>query len=117
MLLSNTSDICFQIINESKTEAQPDGSASTAWENLKNKYQPDTGASKMTLLQKFNVLKMTNDSHDPEQFITDLEIIRGKLRTMNIELTCVELIMKIIYNLPEKRYENISDHLLIRSKD
>ena len=74
--MSMEDDTCFGLVEEACTDDLPEGDAYLAWTNLKNKFEPKTGATKVLLKQQFNNCRLEDASKDPDQWISTLERLR-----------------------------------------
>ena len=106
LILSCQEDISFGIIDESVTVAFPDGDARVAWKNLKDRYEPNTGAAKVQAKQEFQQLKLASSDDDPDPWLTNLELKRRRLKTLGTNIEDDDMILHILNNLP-KEYETV----------
>ena len=74
------------------------------------------GASKIRLWKKLSKSELDNVTRDPEDWITELELLRGDLRKLGVIIDDVEITTHILSNLIEK-YENIVENLEDESDD
>ena len=105
LMLACVDDISFGIVEMSVTVEQPEGDARLAWKRLYDKYEPSTGASKIELKAEFAQLKLECVADDPDEWVTKLERIRHRLRTMKSIISEEDLLIHILNNLP-KEYES-----------
>ena len=57
------------------------GDAKLAWNELRLRFEPDTGTELVRLMREYNPLQMkTND--DPDEYLTKLENCRSKLKKL-----------------------------------
>ena len=106
LILSCQEDIAFGIVDESVSETFPDGDARVAWTNLKNRFEPNTGAAKVQLKQEFHQLKLASADEDPDPWLTNLELKRRRLKTLGATIEDDDMILHILNNLP-KEYETV----------
>jgi len=106
LILSCQEDIAFGIVDESESETFPDGDARVAWTNLKNRFEPNTGAAKVQLKQEFHQLKLASADEDPDPWLTNLELKRRRLKTLGATIEDDDMILHILNNLP-KEYETV----------
>ena len=60
----------------------------------------------MQLRYEFHQLKMEDDTDDPDDWITKLEIIHRKLTKMGVKTSEDDVILQVLQNLP-KQYETV----------
>ena len=60
-----------------------------------------TGASKKRLQKKLSKCKLDDVTRDPEDWITELESLRVKIRKLGVIIDDTEIITHIMPNLPE----------------
>ena len=106
LILSCQEDISFGIIDESVSDSFPDGDARLAWKNLRDRFEPNTGAAKVQLKQEFHQLKLSNGEEDPDPWLTSLELKRRRLRTLGATMEDDDMILHILNSLP-KEYETV----------
>ena len=86
-LVSEQDDtVYFQIVEESATKELPNGCALRKWENFNKKFQPMTGVSKTIIQKKFAKCDLDDVTWDPEDWITELELLRGNLKNWELLL-------------------------------
>lgn len=98
LMLASEDEIVFGIIDEAG------GDPAVAWKNLEEKFEPKTGASKVQLKLEFQQSKL-NIEDDPDEWMTNLELLRRKLKVLQVEIDDEDMILHILNNLP-KEYEN-----------
>ena len=102
LILSNTNKVAFNIINKAIRTDLPGVDASLAWKRLSAKYNKKSSAVVVGLSNKFNEEKLTSLSIDPEDWIVELEILQARIGDMNYPITEKNLMVHIMYNLPEE---------------
>jgi gag-polypeptide of LTR copia-type/Zinc knuckle len=105
LLVSCESDLCFAIIENSKSERFPDGDAALAWLNLTEKFEPKTKMNIIKLKKEFMECKLTSFNKDPDKWLINLENLKWKLKGMGHEVSDKDMMVHIFHNLP-KEYEN-----------
>ena len=80
LLMAMQENIGFSIVRESKTGKVKEGDAKLAWLNLKKRYQPNTNANRVKLMQEFQRSKLSNIKTDPIEWVTSLELKRDRLK-------------------------------------
>jgi len=106
LILSCQEEISFGIIDESISDAFPDGDARVAWKNLCDKYEPSTGAAKVQAKQEFHQLKLASADEDPDTWLVSLELKRRRLKTLGTTIEDDDMILHILNNLP-REYETV----------
>ena len=86
--------VAFNIVRGCKSKDYPDGNATTAWEKLKNKYEPTSASSMVTLDNQFKSSSLKK-GEDPKVWITQLEDITVRLKEIGLEI----LEKQFIYNM------------------
>ena len=66
------------------TKELPNGSALTAWEILNKNFQLIIEASKTILRNKFAISELDGVTRDPEDWITEIELLRGNVRKLGV---------------------------------
>jgi gag-polypeptide of LTR copia-type len=69
------------LVKGCKSKDYPDGNAATAWERLKNKFEPISAPSMVKLEKQFRGLALKK-GQDPEVWITELEDLYVRLEDM-----------------------------------
>ena len=110
MLLDMSDDISFGLVDESTTSLCPDGDAFLAWTKLQQKYESQTSASRVKLMNQFTNNKLKKLSKDPDEWIAELELTRSRLKKMGTEIDESYLMMHVLNNMPSS-YDNIIDTL------
>ena len=90
--------IAFNIVKGCKTKDYPDGNAASAWEKLKNKYEPVSAPSMVKLDKQFRELTLKK-GQDPEVWITELEDIRVRLDDMGSSIPENQFMIHVLNNL------------------
>jgi hypothetical protein len=98
--------VSFGIVDSSQINEQGNGDAKTAWTRLCERLQPKTSATKIQLKSQFNRNKLKSVDQDPEEWITELELIRQRLKEMNSHMDEDDFLMHILNNLTEE-YESV----------
>ena len=83
---------------DGKTKDYPDGNAASAWEKLKNKYEPVSAPSIVKLDRQFRELTLKK-GQDPEVWITELEDIRVRLDDMGSSIPENQFMIHVLNNL------------------
>ena len=109
LLFSCRDNVTFGIIDEATSKMFPEGDARVAWQNLKDKYEPDTGTAKVQLRLEFQQTSLGEDE-DPDEWITKLELIRRRLKNLKVIIGDEEFILHILNNLPPA-YESTTELL------
>ena len=101
----------FRIIYNSKTSNLPSGSASLAWERLKAKFEPKTGATLTQLKREFTNSKLQK-GESPDEWVEKLETIRTTIEQImgKPHIDDDDMMLHIINNIPED-YDIIVDRV------
>ena len=110
LLLSFSDLVNFNLVDKACTDNLPEGNARLAWENLLNKHEPSSAATKVSLKMELNQSKLVDVKKDPDEWITGLEIIQIKLGKLKVQVSDEDLIIHIINNLPDA-YKAVCDSL------
>jgi hypothetical protein len=76
LMMACEDDVCFDLVDNSRSEEFPDGDANLAWVELKAKFEPSTTMSLIALKKEFTLCCLTDSSLDPDIWIRELERIR-----------------------------------------
>jgi gag-polypeptide of LTR copia-type/Zinc knuckle len=90
--------IAFNLVQGCKSKDYPDGNAATAWERLKNKYEPISAPSMVKLEKQFRGLALKK-GQDPEVWITELEDLRMRLEDMGSSISDNQFMIHMLNNL------------------
>jgi gag-polypeptide of LTR copia-type len=90
--------IAFNIVKRCKTKDYPDGNSASAWEKLKNKYEPFSVPSKVKLDKQSRELTLKN-GQDLEVWITDLEDICVRHDGMGSSIPENQFMIHVLKNL------------------
>jgi len=104
LLIACECNVCFGIVNSSRSKQLPEGDARLAWMNLTAKFEPTTKGNLIQMKRDFIENKLSSISQDPDQWIQSLEIMRRKLQILGHNVTDMDLIIHILHNLP-REYE------------
>ena len=74
--------MAFQIVKNCMSSEYTNGNCADAWRRLCKKYEPDSAPSMLRLKKQFNMSKLSN-GEDPDEWITFLKDIKGRLEDMN----------------------------------
>ena len=91
----------------------PSGSASLAWDRLKTRFEPKTGATLTQLKKEFTSSKLQR-GESPDEWIERLETIRNTIEQIlgRQHIDNTEMMLHIINNLPED-YEIIINRVTV----
>jgi gag-polypeptide of LTR copia-type len=95
---TSSSKTAFNLVKGCKTKDYPDGNAASAWEMLKNKYEPVSAPTLVELEKQFRELSLKK-GQDPETWITELENLRVRLETMESSISENQFMFHILNNL------------------
>ena len=106
LLMAISDEICFGIVDEAKTDKLPGGDLDKAWKGLTDLFEPSTNATKVMLKKQFHGHKLSDAGRDPDAWITELELLRQRMKKMKIEISDEDLVIHILNNLP-KEYDTL----------
>ena len=95
---TSSGKIAFNLVKGCKSKDYVDGNAATAWERLKNKYEPISAPSMVKLEKQFRDLSLKKNQ-DPEVWITELEDLRVRLEEMGSNISDDQFMIHILNNL------------------
>ena len=114
LLLSMTEDVSFGLVDESASTTYPEGDARTAWGKLMQRYESQSNASRVKLMGQFSGSRLKKNKDDPDTWISELELMRIRLKKMGTPIDDEYLMMHIMNNLPsayDSLIENLEDRL------
>jgi len=92
--------IAFQIVKGCKSTDFPDGNASIAWTRLKAKYASTTAPSLLKQKREYDLSRI-KPGQDPDEWITNLEEQRARLKEMNFNITDEDFEIHVLNNLSD----------------
>jgi gag-polypeptide of LTR copia-type len=95
---TSSGKIAFNIVKGCKSKDYPDGNAASAWEKLKNKFEPISAPSMVKLDKQFRDSSLKK-GQDPEVWITDLEDIWVRLDDIGSSISENQFMIHILNNL------------------
>ena len=114
LLLAMTEDVSFGLVDEATSTTYPEGDARTAWGKLMQRYESQTNASRVKLMGQFTSSKLRKNTQDPDPWISELELMRIRLKKMGSDIDDEYLMMHVMNNLPsayDGLIENLEDRL------
>ena len=106
LILIQEDTVSFRTIEEAKTKANKYGNARQSWMNILGKFEPTIVSSKTRLCNKCSKWELDDITRNPKEFITNLRVLRGDLRKLDVQIDDSEVMTHILSNLPEE-YQNI----------
>ena len=73
-----------------------------AWTKLDKKYESQSATSKVQLVKKFNSSVLDDLDKDPDDWISELEVTRARLKKMSYVIEEKSLLIHVMNNLPEE---------------
>jgi gag-polypeptide of LTR copia-type len=110
LMMACEDNVCFDLVENSRTKELPDGDARLAWVELSAKFEPSTTMSLIALKREFTLCCLVDSGSDPDIWIRELERIRRRLVSLGHLIHDVDLTIHILNNLP-KDYENLIENL------
>jgi gag-polypeptide of LTR copia-type len=95
---ASNDSIAVNIVKGCKTKYYPDGNAASAWEKLKNKYEPVSAPSMVKLDKQFRKLTL-NKGQDPKVWIIELEDTCVKFDDIGSSIPENQFMIHILNNL------------------
>jgi gag-polypeptide of LTR copia-type len=87
------------IVRGCKSKDYPERNATSAWEKLKNKYEPTSALSMVKLHKQFRESSLKK-GEDPEVWVTQLEDISVRIEEMGLEILEKQFMIHVLNNLP-----------------
>ena len=81
-----TDEVHFGLVNKSTTSVCPDDNAGKEWKKLLKLFESQTVASKVKIMGLLNSSKLAKSSKDPDEWISELEMLRERLRNIGTEI-------------------------------
>lgn len=106
LLMAMSEEVSFSIVDEAKTEELPGGDLAKAWKGLMDTFEPSTASTKVILKKQFYASKLSDAEKDPEEWITELELLRQRLKSLKVTVEDEDLVIHILNNLP-KEYDSL----------
>ena len=100
LILPCEDDISYSIVAGSMTKDLPSGDAGLTWSRLENKYKPKTNASKVQLKLQFQQFELKSVQEDPDECITELEVLRSRIEYLGLEISDKDMKIHILNNFP-----------------
>ena len=76
MMLACQEEVAFGLVEQGVSDDLPSGDARKAWMNLYDKFEPKDDTYKVELKLQFNNCKLKSVSDDPEEWLSELELLR-----------------------------------------
>ena len=106
LMMNQNDDMTRNAYRAAKTTKR--NCARTAWLNLKKIHQPQDDATKYELVNKFNRLELRYDTKNPDEWFSELEIIRAQLNIdYNHTISDDEVVSQILYNVQPTMYQTL----------
>jgi hypothetical protein len=102
-------DMCFGIIDGSRSAMFPDGDASLAWKRLNEKFEPRNSSNLMTIKREFSQCILKRE-RNPEDWINQLLLMNRRMEGMGYKMSEMEIIVHILNNLP-REYESVVEQI------
>jgi hypothetical protein len=102
----------FRIVYNAKTKDLPSGNAALAWEKLKTRFEPTSGAVLTQLLQEFRTSQLQK-GESPDDWFERLDSIRSRIEQISPSerISDQSMMLHIVGNLPDE-YDNIIDRVV-----
>jgi hypothetical protein len=106
LMLSCKEVVCFNLIDAVKSETYPNGDAILAWKSLQERFDPKTSSSLVLLKKEFNLCALRRTDKDPDKWITQLLLLRRRVKGMGHQMTDLDMFINVLINLP-KEFESL----------
>jgi gag-polypeptide of LTR copia-type len=90
------------------------GDAPAAWDAIMEKWEPKLATDRHRLMKKFNDSVLEDETKDPAEFISDLELLHAEIEDMGHTIPDEQFLLQILYSLPPA-YAVIVDNLVSNS--
>jgi len=100
--------VAFQLVKSCKTTDYANEDSKLAWKRLKDKYAPKVAPKKMELKSEFQRSCLKNVGDDLDEWITNLEGIRSKLKDMGSDISDEDFLIHVLNNLPSEYEVQVS---------
>jgi gag-polypeptide of LTR copia-type len=90
------------------------GDAPAAWDAIMEKWEPKLATDCHRLMKKFNDSVLEDETKDPAEFISDLELLHTEIEDMGHTIPDEQFLLQILYSLPPA-YGVIVDNLVSNS--
>ena len=94
--------VAFDYVRMSKTDDYTDGNCKMAWDRLKAKFESKQAPTRLLLRKEFYNKKLNSIEDDPDEWITELEDLRLRMKAAGSRLTDIDLIEHILNSLPKE---------------
>ena len=114
LLLAMTDDVSFGLVDEATSANYPEGDARIAWGKLMQRYESQTNASRVKMMGQFTSSRLKKNHQDPDPWISELKLMRIRLKKMGSNIDDEYFMMHIMNNLPsayDGLIENLEDKL------
>ena len=87
LMLSVTNEVLLSILENTISTEYPEGNCREVWKAFITKYEPRTGATKVSLKKEFTTSKLSNVTDDPDEWISELEVLQKRLATLQTTIS------------------------------
>ena len=110
LLLAMTDNVSFGLVDEASSTDYPEGDARGAWSKLMQRFESQANALRQKLIGQFSSLKLKSKNQDPDSWISELELMRIRMKKTGTMIDDEYLKMHIMNYLPS-RYDNLIENL------
>ena len=110
-MLACQGTISFAIAEKLVTDDLPTGDANLAWKKLKKKFNPQTSANKLKLRRQFTNSSLTDWKKDPDDWITELDILQTQLEEMGHTISDKDFMIHILNTEYKNKVESLKKDL------
>ena len=99
LMLAMTEDLSFGLVDEAVGSIYLEGDERSAWGRLMQRYESQTNASRVKLMGQFTSSRLRKNNQDPDPWISELELMRIRLKKMGSVIDDEYVMMHIMNNL------------------
>ena len=105
LMLAMTEDVSFGLVDETVSSTYPEGDARSTWGRLMQQFESQTNASRVKLMGQFTRSRLKKNHQDHDPWISELELMRIRLKKMGLNIDDEYLMMHIMnthhqYSIP-----------------
>ena len=113
MNLACVDAVGFNIVDTSVLRTYSKGDAKLAMDNLRDKFKPEDGLTKVELKKEYNSSTLKSLDEDPDKWITELIQIQSKISKIGHKIDDEGLMPEVICNLPQE-YDTVVEICIMR---
>ena len=106
VLLSTSKEVSFGLVDETTSSICSEGDTEMTWDKLMKRYESKIRPSRLKHMGQFNTLKLNKTSKNLDLWISELELLRTRLKKM-VTNTDDSYMMIHITNILPLAYDNL----------